>query len=81
VRFIDRDLNRCFALGDDAQNGYETKRAMELLNVVKKEKHTGGALGKSEFQMLVDMHSSASNMGICLMVCVDPIFLCAKYMC
>jgi len=74
VRFIDRDLNRCFALGDAAVDGYETERARALLEVCPKEEYKGGAVGRGRFQMLVDLHSTASNMGMCLMAIAGSTF-------
>jgi hypothetical protein len=76
-------LNRCFALGDDEQSdGYEPARARELLKRVPKQIFAGGALGRAAYQLLVDCHSSGSNMGVCLMAIAGSTFnlRLAKYL-
>lgn len=77
VRFVDKDLNRCFALEDltstsAAAPGYEIQRALELNQIIGPKQHILGSI--TEWQKnspgccdyLIDMHSTTSNMGITL---------------
>ena len=62
-RYIDRDLNRCFA-GEDLSNpelmGYEDRRAKEIsAQLCPKDKH--GA------DFIIDLHSTTANMGLTIL--------------
>ena len=62
-RYIDRDLNRCFA-GEDLSNpelmGYEDRRAKEIsAKLCPKDKH--GA------DFIIDLHSTTANMGLTIL--------------
>ena len=80
VRYIDRDLNRCFALSElcedsvpeTLRNAQETKRALELNEILgpKSELSSSFAIWKHQnpdlVDYLIDLHCTTSNMGICL---------------
>lgn len=62
-RYVDRDLNRCFA-GEDLSNpelmGYEDRRAKEIsAKLCPKDKH--GA------DFIIDLHSTTANMGLTIL--------------
>lgn len=66
VRYIDRDLNRCFSeevlsSPESESDPYEFKRAREL-----NEKYGSGS---SPFDFVFDLHNTTSNMGATLLRC------------
>lgn len=79
VRFVDKDLNRCFALEDLAnRNGgvfahtKEMQRAWELDAMIGPKQAIPGSIrawreaNPSAVDYVVDMHSTTSNMGVSL---------------
>ncbi len=68
-RYIDQDLNRCFTL-DDLQNkklqNYENKRARELNELLGPKDSK-----KPNFDFLIDLHSTTSNMGVTVIITDD----------
>jgi succinylglutamate desuccinylase len=59
LRYLDRDLNRCFDrhdLANPALTGYENSRAKEIAA-------TYGSAGTTPVNVIIDFHSSTSNMG------------------
>jgi succinylglutamate desuccinylase len=71
-RYIDRDLNRCFADADLANpdlTGYEAQRAKEILLEF-------GPKADSSIDFIIDLHSSTANMGLTILPSsLDPINL------
>ncbi|KAG8434861.1 hypothetical protein GDO86_012995 [Hymenochirus boettgeri] len=67
IRYHQRDLNRCFTrdilLATDSQNElYEETRAKEI-------NQTFGPRGSSNaFDLMIDLHNTTSNMGVCLIL-------------
>lgn len=64
VRFIDRDLNRSFAsseLNDLSLSGYEANRAKAICQKL-------GAKDAPERDLIIDIHTTTSNMGITLIL-------------
>lgn len=64
VRYIDRDLNRSFErdrLNDKTLTGYEDRRARHLDQVI-------GPSSDAPVDVIVDLHSTTSNMGLTLIV-------------
>jgi succinylglutamate desuccinylase len=66
-RYIDRDLNRCF-MDEDLVNlelvSYEDKRAKELATQFKPQQ-------QPTIDLLIDLHSTTSNMGLTLILDSD----------
>jgi aspartoacylase len=63
-RYIEKDLNRCFLnenLQDSSLSTYEDTRAKTMYQILVHE-------GKSQVDMIVDLHSTTANMGLSLMV-------------
>ena len=63
-RYIDKDLNRCFrneSLQDSSLSTYEDILAKAMYQILVNE-------GKSQVDMIVDLHSTTANMGLSLMV-------------
>jgi succinylglutamate desuccinylase len=59
-RYIDRDLNRCFAaheLRDPGLTSYEEKRAKEI-EAILRPSHQAGV------DFIIDLHSTTANMGV-----------------
>ena len=69
VRYIDKDLNRCF-LKQDLKNKspelYEEKRAIEINQMI-------GPKGNPKTDFIIDIHTTTSNMGITLIVANDSV--------
>ena len=65
VRFIDKDLNRCFTRDviSGCESFYEHLRAREIYQQV------GNPLNKNNF--IIDLHSTTSAMGLTVIVCAD----------
>jgi succinylglutamate desuccinylase len=67
-RYIDQDLNRCFAPAD-LQNlelcSYEALRSRDIY-------HQYGAEGKTPVELVIDLHSTTANMGLTLIVDQHP---------
>lgn len=67
-RYIEKDLNRCFAIKDlngDAQ-GYDQNRAREINEII-------GPKENPKCQLTIDIHNSTANMGVTLIVSkLDP---------
>mmetsp|Transcript_5546 Transcript_5546/g.14654 ORF Transcript_5546/g.14654 Transcript_5546/m.14654 type:complete len:333 (+) Transcript_5546:72-1070(+) len=67
VRFIDTDLNRMFAAeslsvdSKDAQAGYEAQRAKEIDAAI-------GSSSANRVDLLIDLHTTTTNMGCTLIV-------------
>lgn len=64
VRYIDKDLNRCFArqqLENIAICGYEDQRAREISRFF-------GQTGQMPVDVIVDLHSTTANMGLTLIL-------------
>ncbi len=64
VRYIDKDLNRCFArqqLENIAISGYEDQRAREIGRFF-------GQTGRMPTDVIVDLHSTTANMGLTLIL-------------
>jgi aspartoacylase len=63
-RYIDRDLNRSF-LSQDLQNstltGYEERRAKVIEKIL-------GPKGKSQVDVIIDLHSTTANMGLSILL-------------
>jgi len=62
-RYIDRDLNRCFATEDLANlelTGYEDLLAKEIANRL-------GDKDRPKFDVIIDLHSTTSNMGLTIL--------------
>lgn len=62
-RYVDRDLNRCFAtqdLSNSQLSGYENKRAKEIAAQF-------GSQDRSNENAIVDLHSTTSNMGLTIL--------------
>ncbi|MGR3279640.1 aspartoacylase [Acaryochloris marina NIES-2412] len=73
VRYIDKDLNRCFnfqALDNEITSSfYETQRAREISDQF-------GQSGRTPVDLIIDQHSTTSNVGLMLMVdSLDPFIL------
>ncbi|XP_063814474.1 N-acyl-aromatic-L-amino acid amidohydrolase (carboxylate-forming) [Pseudophryne corroboree] len=67
VRFYERDLNRCFTMDilsspELQDDPYEVKRARELNRVL------GPRGSPNAFDMILDLHNTTSNMGVCLIL-------------
>ena len=63
-RYIDLDLNRCFAnedLTNLALTGYENIRAREIEQLL-------GSKEQSQVDVIIDLHSTTSNMGLTLLL-------------
>jgi aspartoacylase len=63
-RYIDKDLNRCFGyynLKDSTLVSYEELRAKDIYQML-------GTLGKSPVDLIIDLHSTTSNMGLTLIL-------------
>ncbi|MBE9004510.1 aspartoacylase [Fortiea sp. LEGE XX443] len=63
-RYIDKDLNRCFAtedLQDNQLDSYEDVLAKNLVQVL-------GEKGKSKVDMIIDLHSSTANMKLTIIL-------------
>lgn len=59
-RYVDRDLNRCFAtddLANDQLTGYENQRAREIAAQLGPKDHPN-------IDLIIDLHSTTSNMGL-----------------
>lgn len=59
-RYLDRDLNRCFAnddLANSALTGYENQRAREIAAQL-------GPKDQPNIDLIIDLHSTTSNMGL-----------------
>lgn len=59
-RYVDRDLNRCFAnddLANDQLIGYENQRAREIAAQL-------GPKDQPNIDLIIDLHSTTSNMGL-----------------
>jgi len=59
-RYIDRDLNRCFAnedLANPALTGYEDRRAKEIATQL-------GPKSQPQADVIIDLHSTTANMGL-----------------
>ncbi|MBF2006511.1 MAG: aspartoacylase [Chlorogloeopsis fritschii C42_A2020_084] len=78
-RYIDKDLNRCF-LNQDLQNSslssYEDIRAKVINQML-------GPKGKSQVDVIVDLHSTTANMGLSLILDTQHPFMMqlAAYLC
>lgn len=73
VRYIDKDLNRCFnfqALDYEKNNSfYENQRAQEISNQF-------GLSGNTPIDLVIDQHSTTSNVGLMLILDhLDPFIL------
>jgi GNAT superfamily N-acetyltransferase len=78
VRFVDRDLNRCFALDEletplaEEATKYETRRSQELNRLYGPKRHIPGSFAQwkrenpSCFDYMIDMHGTTSNMCVCV---------------
>jgi succinylglutamate desuccinylase len=68
-RYIDRDLNRCFADADLANpdlTSYEAQRAQEIATKF-------GSKTQSRIDFIIDLHSSTANMGLTILLSsLDP---------
>ncbi|XP_073542255.1 N-acyl-aromatic-L-amino acid amidohydrolase (carboxylate-forming) isoform X2 [Phyllobates terribilis] len=67
VRYYERDLNRCFTWdilrsSESQDEPYEVKRAREINRMF------GPRGSTNAFDMILDLHNSTSNMGVCLIV-------------
>ncbi|PSO50828.1 MAG: aspartoacylase [Cyanobacteria bacterium QH_1_48_107] len=59
-RYVDQDLNRCFAskdLQNPSLNGYEPNRAKEINQML-------GPKGNPKFDFILDLHTTTANMGL-----------------
>jgi len=62
-RYLDRDLNRCFAnddLANSALTGYEDQRAKEIAAQL-------GPKDQPNIDLIIDLHSTTSNMGLTIL--------------
>ena len=62
-RYIDRDLNRCFAnedLANPALTGYEDRRAKEIAAQL-------GPKSQPHADVIIDLHSTTANMGLTIL--------------
>lgn len=57
LRYIDRDLNRCFAAeeAEDEESCYESERARHILSEI-------GPTGSTPADLILDLHTTTSNM-------------------
>ncbi|KAM9324947.1 N-acyl-aromatic-L-amino acid amidohydrolase (carboxylate-forming) [Gastrophryne carolinensis] len=67
VRYCERDLNRCFTLDilcspESPNDPYEVSRAKEI------NKMFGPKGSANAYDLMLDMHNTTSNMGVCLIV-------------
>ncbi|XP_073419501.1 N-acyl-aromatic-L-amino acid amidohydrolase (carboxylate-forming) [Dendrobates tinctorius] len=67
VRYYERDLNRCFTWdilcsSESEDEPYEVKRAREINRMF------GPRGSTNAFDMILDLHNSTSNMGVCLII-------------
>lgn len=63
-RYIDKDLNRCFhrqELDDPTLSSYEERRAKTIDQILRPE-------GKSQVDLIVDLHSTTANMGLTIIL-------------
>ncbi len=63
-RYIDKDLNRCFKsqnLQDPMLSSYEETRAKAIYQLL-------GLQGKSQIDVIVDLHTTTANMGLSIML-------------
>lgn len=63
-RYIDKDLNRCFLsrdLQDSTLSNYEEIRAKAIYKLL-------GTKGKSQVDVIVDLHTTTANMGLSIMI-------------
>ena len=63
-RYIDKDLNRCFHsedLHDPTLTSYEERRAKTIHQML-------GPKGKSQVDLIVDLHSTTANMGLTIIL-------------
>jgi len=63
-RYIDKDLNRCFKsqnLQDPTLSSYEETRAKAIYQML-------GLQGKSQIDVIVDLHTTTANMGLSIML-------------
>ncbi|MDM9381660.1 aspartoacylase [Chlorogloeopsis sp. ULAP01] len=78
-RYIDKDLNRCF-LNQDLQNSslssYEDVRAKTINQML-------GPKGQSQVDIIVDLHSTTTNMGLSIILDTQHPFMMrlAAYLC
>lgn len=63
VRYLDHDLNRCFLPSDlfGQRTGYEFERAREILQTL-------GGPEVAQCSVLLDLHSTTSNMGVTIIL-------------
>lgn len=64
VRYIDKDLNRCFSqavLQDETLIGHEIERAHQLVDQL-------GGKGACQYDLIIDLHTSTANMGVNLVL-------------
>jgi succinylglutamate desuccinylase len=62
-RYIDRDLNRCFATADlanPALTSYEDRRAQEIATLL-------GPKDQPQVDVIIDLHSTTANMGLTIL--------------
>jgi len=67
-RFIEKDLNRCFLANDLCNKNLcscEDLRAKEINMIL-------GPKGHSKYDLIIDMHTTTTNMGITLICDTDP---------
>ncbi|XP_018424474.1 PREDICTED: N-acyl-aromatic-L-amino acid amidohydrolase (carboxylate-forming) [Nanorana parkeri] len=67
VRYYEKDLNRCFTLDilsapDSPDDPYEVLRAKEINRLL------GPRGSANAYDMILDLHNTTSNMGVCLIV-------------
>ncbi|KAM5141639.1 N-acyl-aromatic-L-amino acid amidohydrolase (carboxylate-forming) isoform 1-T2 [Mantella aurantiaca] len=67
VRYYEKDLNRCFTLDiltspDSPDDPYEVMRAKEINRMF------GPRGSANAYDMILDLHNTTSNMGVCLIV-------------
>jgi succinylglutamate desuccinylase len=63
-RYIDRDLNRCFAIKDlanPALTSYEDRRAKEIADQL-------GPKSRPKANVIIDLHSTTANMGLTVLL-------------
>lgn len=63
-RYVDKDLNRCFdntALLDPTRSSYEDRRAKTIHQIL-------GPKGQPNADLILDLHSTTSNMGLTLIL-------------
>jgi len=69
-RYVDKDLNRCFdtaALLDPTRSSYEDRRAKTIHQIL-------GPKGQPNVDLILDLHSTTSNMGLTLILSSQHIF-------